>query len=34
MGSLEAGKKPGIVRISNIDENGCVTVASSSERIR
>ena len=34
MGSLEAGKKPGIVRINNIDENGCVTAASSSARIR
>ena len=34
MGSLEAGKKPGIVRIDNIDEHGCVTSASSSERIR
>jgi cytosine/adenosine deaminase-related metal-dependent hydrolase len=34
LGSLEVGKKPGIVRISNIDENGCVTSSSSSERIR
>ena len=34
LGSLEVGKKPGIVRISNIDEHGCVTSASSSERIR
>lgn len=34
MGSLEAGKKPGIVRISNIDGDGYVTVESSSERIR
>ena len=34
MGSLEVGKKPGIVRISNIDETGCVTAASSSERVR
>ena len=34
IGSLEVGKKPGIVRINNIDENGCVTAASSSERIR
>ena len=34
MGSLEAGKKPGIVRINNVDEHGCVTSASSSERIR
>lgn len=34
IGSLEVGKRPGIVRINNIDENGCVTAASSSERIR
>ena len=34
MGSLEAGKKPGIVRIYNIDGDGYVTVESSSERIR
>jgi cytosine/adenosine deaminase-related metal-dependent hydrolase len=34
MGSLEAGKRPGIVRIHNIDENGCVTAESTSERIR
>ena len=34
MGSLEAGKKPGIVRITNIDGDGYVTVESSSERIR
>ena len=34
MGSLEVGKRPGIVRISNVDEYGCVTSASSSERIR
>lgn len=34
MGSLEAGKKPGIVRINNIDGDGYVTVESSSERIR
>ena len=34
MGSLEAGKRPGIVRINNIDEHGCVTVASSSERVK
>lgn len=34
IGSLEVGKKPGIVRINNIDENGCVTAASSSKRIR
>lgn len=34
MGSLEPGKKPGIVRITDIDENGCVTAASSSQRIR
>ena len=34
MGSLEAGKRPGIVRINNIDEHGCVTAASSSERVK
>ena len=34
LGSLESGKRPGIVRISNIDGNGYVTVESSSERIR
>ena len=34
LGSLEAGKKPGIVRINNVDEHGCVTSESSSERIR
>ena len=34
MGSLEAGKKPGIVRINNNDGDGYVTVESSSERIR
>ena len=34
LGSLEAGKKPGIVRINNIDADGCVTAASSSERVR
>ena len=34
MGSLEPGKRPGIVRISNVDEHGCVTSESSSERIR
>ena len=34
LGSLEPGKRPGIVRISNIDGNGYVTVESSSERIR
>ena len=33
LGSLEAGKKPGIVRISGIDENGFVTSASRSERV-
>ena len=33
LGSLETGKRPGIVRISNVDEHGCVTAASSSERI-
>ena len=34
LGSLEVGKKPGIVRINNIDVNGYVTVESTSERIR
>ena len=33
LGSLEKGKKPGIVRISAIDENGFVTSASRSERV-
>ena len=33
LGSLEEGKKPGIVRIYNVDEHGCVTADSSSERI-
>ena len=33
LGSLEKGKKPGIVRISGIDENGYVTSASRSERV-
>ena len=33
LGSLEAGKRPGIVRIDNLDEHGCVTAVSSSERI-
>ena len=33
LGSLEKGKKPGIVRISGIDENGFVTSASRSERV-
>ena len=33
LGSLEAGKKPGIVRISDMDENGYVTSASRSERV-
>ena len=34
MGSLETGKKPGIVRINNVDEYGCVTADSSSERVK
>jgi cytosine/adenosine deaminase-related metal-dependent hydrolase len=34
MGSLETGKRPGIVRINNIDEYGCVTADSSSERVK
>ena len=33
LGSLEKGKKPGIVRISGIDENGFVTSASRSKRV-
>ena len=33
LGSLEIGKKPGIVRISNMDENGYVTSTSRSERV-
>lgn len=33
LGSLETGKKPGIVRISNMDENGYVTSTSRSERV-
>ena len=33
LGSLEKGKKPGIVRISGIDETGFVTSASRSERV-
>lgn len=33
LGSLEIGKKPGIVRISNIDESGFVTSASRSQRV-
>lgn len=33
LGSLEPGKKPGLVRICNVDEDGFVTDRSSSERI-
>lgn len=33
LGSLTPGKKPGIVFVRNVDENGCVTSASRSERI-
>lgn len=33
LGSLEPGKRPGIVRISNIDNDGCLTSSSRSERI-
>ena len=33
LGSLEVGKKPGIVRISGIDENGYVTADSKSVRV-
>jgi cytosine/adenosine deaminase-related metal-dependent hydrolase len=34
MGSLETGKRPGIVRINNVDEYGCVKADSSSERVK
>lgn len=33
LGSIVPGKKPGIVRISNVDETGCVTADSSSVRV-
>lgn len=33
LGRLQEGRRPGIVRISNIDDEGFVTVASSSERV-
>ena len=33
LGSLEVGKRPGLVRISGIDENGFVTTESKSERV-
>ena len=33
LGTLEAGKKPGIVRISGVDTNGFVTADSRSERV-
>ena len=33
LGTLEAGKRPGIVRISGIDENGFVTAVSRSQRV-
>ena len=33
LGTLEAGKRPGIVRISGIDENGFVTADSRSQRV-
>jgi cytosine/adenosine deaminase-related metal-dependent hydrolase len=33
LGTFEKGKKPGIVRISSIDDNGFVTVDSRSERV-
>lgn len=33
LGSLVSGKRPGIVRINEIDENGCLTLESRSERI-
>lgn len=34
LGSLTPGKKPGIVMISNIDEDGCLTSYSHSKRIK
>ena len=33
LGSLSVGKRPGIVVVRNIDADGCVTSASTSERI-
>ena len=33
LGSLSSGKRPGVVRISNMDADGCVTADSSSHRI-
>jgi imidazolonepropionase-like amidohydrolase len=33
LGSIAVGKRPGIVRIEGIDENGFVTEASCSKRI-
>ena len=33
LGTLAVGKKPGIVFVSNVDENGNVTGQSRSERI-
>ena len=33
LGSLEKGKKPGIVRVTNIDAEGFVTENSKSERV-
>jgi hypothetical protein len=33
LGSLEVGKKPGVVRIYGIDENGFVSSESKSERV-
>ena len=33
LGSLTPGKRPGIVLVSSVDENGCVTSDSTSKRI-
>ena len=33
LGSIAAGKRPGIVHVSGIDENGCITAESRSKRI-
>ena len=33
LGSIAAGKRPGIVHVSGIDENGCITAESRSRRI-
>ena len=33
LGSIAVGKRPGIVHVSGIDENGCITAESRSRRI-